>query len=173
MANNYQNKRNNGQNRQQQNNNQQPQQQNPMKAATNMFVDAEARTATFKKTCNFNGLNKTGTFVAKYPTITDRIAIGSMRAKMLGGAPSQSVDTYTDDLAFMVAYLKVLLVKTPNWFDLTKLEDDTLLRELFQEVSNWVADFRQSNVAGENGGFGATADDEEDMGSDEAVPGSN
>ena len=75
--NNYQNKRNNGQqNRQQQNNNQQVNQQNPMKAATNLIVDAEARTATFTKTCNFNGLNKTGTFVAKYPTITDRIAIG-------------------------------------------------------------------------------------------------
>ena len=172
--NNYQNKRNNGQqNRQQQNNNQQVNQQNPMKAATNLIVDAEARTATFTKTCNFNGLNKTGTFVAKYPTITDRIAIGSMRAKMLGGAPSQSVDTYTDDLAFMVAYLKVLLIKTPKWFDLTKLEDDAILRELFHEVSNWVTDFRQSNVASENGGFGTTADDEEDMGSDEAVSGSN
>lgn len=173
--NNYQNnRRNNGQNRQQQNNQQQGNnQQSALKTATNLITDAEARTVTFTKTCNIGRFNKTGTFVAKFPTITDRIAIGSMRAKMLGGAASQSVDNYTDNLAFMVAYLKVLLIKTPKWFDLTKLEDDETLSELFQEVSNWVNTFRQSNIAGEDGGLGSTADDEENMDGDEAVQGSN
>lgn len=163
--NNYQNNK--------RNNRQQANQQNSMRNATNLIVDAESRTVTFTKTFNFNGLNKTGTFVAKYPTVTDRIAIGSMRAKMLGGAPSQSVDTYTDDLAFMVAYLKVLFIKTPKWFDITKLEDDAILSDLFQEVSKWVNDFRQSNITGENGGFSTTTNDEEDMDSDETVQSSN
>ena len=37
--------------------------------------------------------------------VAARLRIGTLRAKLVEGAPAQSVDTVTDDIAYMIAYL--------------------------------------------------------------------
>jgi hypothetical protein len=140
---------------------------------TNMITDAEARTLTLTLSCNVNGFHKTGTFKAKYPSITDRIAIGSLRAKLLDGAPSRSVDNFTDNLSFIVAYLNVLLVKKPGWFDMSTMDDVSVVDELYTEVAKWVDNFRLSTQRGEDVGHSDTATDETNMESNEAVSSSD
>ena len=59
--------------------------QDNMDKATGALLDASQRELKFTQKVNVNGFNKTGTFVAGIPTIAQRIQIGVIRARMLGG----------------------------------------------------------------------------------------
>ena len=37
--------------------------------------------------------------------------------KLEDGAPAQSIDNLTDDIAYMIAYLTVALIETPKWWN--------------------------------------------------------
>lgn len=108
-----------------------------------MIVNTEERTCTLTKNYRVGGEVHSGSvFVAKYPSIIDRITIGSIRAKLLDGAPQESIDNMTDDFAYMIAFLQVTLTKAPKWFSLETIEEIDVLRDLFYSVVNWVNSFR-------------------------------
>ena len=67
------------------------------------IVDKDSKTYSFEKTISIGGETKTGAFTAKYMGIGARLRMGAIRAKLLDGAPNQSIDTVTDDIAFMIA----------------------------------------------------------------------
>ena len=140
-----------------------------LRKATQIVTDKEARTCTFTKTYKVHGRNKTGTFTFKYPSLVDRMQIGVSRAKMLDGVSEKSLDRVTSDLTYMIAYIGKLCIKQPKWFNLNTLEEYEIISDLFEEASNWVSTFRQELEAGEDAGYSDTANDEDDMDSDEAV----
>ena len=116
-------------------------------------VDKESKTYSFEKTVTMEGgIKKTGAFTAKYPGIGARLRMGALRAKLLEGAPNQSIDGGTDDIAYMIAYLTVALTKTPQWFNPMSIDDYDDLRELYMEVYNFVVAFREANEQGANAG---------------------
>lgn len=125
------------------------------------IVDQESKTYSFQKTVSIGGEKKTGAFVAKYMGIGARLRMGSLRAKLLDGAPNESVDTLTDDIAYMIAYLTVTLTKRPNWFNFEDLDDFSDLRELYQEVYNFTQNFRAKNEQSTNAGSSKDASGEE------------
>lgn len=130
--------------------------------AKNLIVNAEERTATIKKDYKVNGeLHKNAVFVAKYPSVIERITIGTIRAKLLDGAPLQSIDKMTDDFSYMVAFLQVTLTKAPKWFNLEELEELDVLRDLFYTVVGWVNSFRREIEDTEDAGSGSATSDEE------------
>ena len=108
-------------------------------------VDNESKTYTFEKEISISCKKRKGTFIAKYLGVAARLRIGTIRAKLLDGAPSQSVDTLTDDIAYMIAYLQVALTKTPNWWDIEQLDDISDLRDVYLEVYNFNQFFREKN----------------------------
>lgn len=121
-------------------------------------IDNESKTYTFNKTVTMNGGKKQeGTFKAKYLGVTARLRIGTIRAKLLDGAPAQSVDTMTDDIAYMIAYLTVALVETPKWWSYDALDEFTELREMYMEVYEFNQSFRHNDGASADAGRGEDA----------------
>ena len=116
------------------------------------IINKENKTYSFEYTMSMMGKKQTGTFVARYMGIGARLKLGTIRAKLLDGAPIQSVDTLTDDLAYMIAYLSVGLVNTPKWFNYDEIDDYEDLKNLYLEVFNFMNNFRGKNEQSSNAG---------------------
>lgn len=127
------------------------------------IIDEESKTYSFEKEIHVNGHLMKGTFVAKYMGVAARLRIGTLRAKLLDGAPSQSVDTVTDDIAYMIAYLTVALVKVPSWWNYDELDEIKELRETYQEVYEFVQSFRGRNGSNSNAGDSSAASSQENV----------
>lgn len=119
-----------------------------IKKATQLITDADARTCTFTKTYKVHGHNKTGTFTFRYPSIMDKVQIGVARAKMLDGAPEQSIDTYTSNFSYMICYIGKLCIKQPSWFNVNMIDETDVITDLFTEVTKWVDNFRYEMESG-------------------------
>lgn len=124
-------------------------------------IDNESKTYIFEKTISIGNKKRTGTFIAKYMGVAGRLRIGTIRAKLLDGAPSQSVDTLTDDIAYMIAYLTVALVKAPTWWNYDEIDEVSDLRELYLEVYNFIQSFRGQNESNTNAGDSSDATSKE------------
>ena len=120
-------------------------------------IDPDSKTYSFEKELSMEGKKMKGAFVAKYMGISARLKLGTIRAKLLDGAPIDSVDTMTDDIAYMIAYLSVALVKTPRWFNYDAIDEYNDLRDLYFEVYNFMQSFREQNGKSANVGSGKDA----------------
>lgn len=128
------------------------------------IIDNETKTYTFQKTMTINGgEKKDGTFKAKYMGVAARLRIGTLRAKFLDGAPAQSLDNLTDDIAYMMAYLTVALVEKPNWFSFEVLDEFPELRDLYREVYEFNQSFRRNDGTSADAGRGEDAAGKEDV----------
>ena len=121
------------------------------------IVDSESKTYTFEKEVSVEGEKKKGTFTVKYMGVAARLRLGTIRARLLEGAPSQSVDPLTDDIAYMIAYLTVSLTKAPNWWDYDKIDDVSDLREVYMEAYKFMRSFRGQNEQSANAGDSSTS----------------
>lgn len=126
-------------------------------------IDSDSKTYTFTQTITVSGRKQTGTFVAKYMGITARLRLGTIRAKLLDGAPTQSVDALTDDIAYMIAYLNVALIKYPNWWNYDNLDSVEELRDMYLEVYRFMQKFREQNAESSNVGSGTAANSTSNM----------
>ena len=70
------------------------------------------------------------------------------------------MDTVTDDIAYMISYLDVSLVKRPSWWDFNHIDDINDLRKLYQKVYDFVERFRVHSRGSADDGAGSTADSE-------------
>lgn len=127
------------------------------------IIDQDSKTYSFNRTMTVSGKKQSGTFVAKYMGITARLRLGTIRAKLLDGAPIQSVDTLTDDIAYMIAYLNVSLIKFPAWWNYDNLDSIEELRDMYLEVYNFMRKFREQNEEGSNAGRGTIPSGAENM----------
>lgn len=114
------------------------------------IIDNEKKRYTFQHTIHTADGAKEGTFTARIMSVMDRLALGSQRAKLLGGAPLASIDGVTDDIAYMIAFLQVTLVDSPDWFDFDVMEDLSDLYDLFYEVKAFQDRFRSHSDQGAN-----------------------
>lgn len=114
------------------------------------IIDQDSKTYSFTRTLTVSGKKQTGTFTAKYMGITARLRLGTLRAKLLDGAPTQSIDPLTDDIAYMIAYLNVALIKFPPWWNYDNLDSIEELRDMYLEVYNFMRKFREQNETGTN-----------------------
>lgn len=119
------------------------------------IIDPDSKTYSFNRTITVNGKKQTGAFTAKYMGITARLRLGTIRAKLLDGAPNQSVDALTDDIAYMIAYLNVALIKFPVWWNYDNLDSIEELRDMYLEVYNFVNQFREQNAQSADAGSGS------------------
>lgn len=172
MSNNY-NRNNNKNNAKRNNSNRSNQQSKTPASVANLYFDADARTMTGDFTFNVYGQEKTGRFTFKYPSVAERIRIGTLRAQMMEGAEEKSLDNLTSDLLYIVAFLKVTSVRVPDWFDILDIDDVVGLRRMFTEVQAWVSNFRLTGGRSQYPGDSKTTSNEETLGSDETVSGSN
>jgi len=85
-----------------------------------------------------------GRFVTHMPTPLDLIRAGIMQARLLGNAPKDSVDAYTDEIAFMISRLSFTLEERPEWFNdpLGMTDAIPLIQAVYEEVASFEAFFR-------------------------------
>lgn len=127
-------------------------------------VDNESKTYTFQKTISMSGgEKKTGSFTAKYMSVADRLRVGTLRARLLEGAPEPSLDVLTSDIAYMMAYLSVSLVKTPSWWNYEDIDEIEDLKDMYLEVMKFLEFFRGQNEQNTNAGSGSITPSKETM----------
>ena len=127
------------------------------------IVNKENKTYTFKMEISVGGKMLEGSFTAKYLSISDRLKLGTLRAKLLDGAPSQSVDVFTDDLAYMIAYLQVGLKQTPSWWDYEELESIEDVKRVYLEVAEFNDRFQRQNATNRHAGSGSDNNSKETL----------
>lgn len=115
----------------------------------------------------------TGTFSVKYPSLMEKMRIGTLRAQYLMGMPSSSVDVITDNIAFMTATLNVVVTDAPKWFDLNKMDDYEVLEAIFEPYKEWSDTFRRRDEPSSTSGSGKDADNEENLENDENIQSSD
>ena len=76
-----------------------------------------------------------GAFTTRILNIKDTLDVGIMKAKLLGGAASQSVDIVTDMYLEQIAHLTFSLEDSPEWAkDLMGLDDIEVVDAIYKEV---------------------------------------
>lgn len=87
-----------------------------------------------------SGSEKIGNFTVKRLTIGEQATIGVTKAKF---AQSLQVDSGTDQLLHMFAYLKHALMEKPEWFKPEDLFDDDLVLAVYRRCLSFEASFRK------------------------------
>lgn len=91
---------------------------------------------------------RTGRWVVCRPTMGQEIKVGVDYSRLRtpeGGAEPVDIEPMRDNLAFMVATLKHVIVQRPEWFaaDPGECRDDALVCELFEKYAAWKDSFRR------------------------------
>lgn len=78
-----------------------------------------------------------GEFTSKILTIHERSQSGSLRAMLGAGQPSNSFDSMTSELNYMVSHMTYSLIEKPDWAEnLRALEDPGIIQAIFEEVDS-------------------------------------
>lgn len=118
-------------------------------------------------TLDKNGFH--GEFTFKYPSLMDKMRIGTTRAKFLSGLSSDMVDVLTDNIAFMSATLMVVCIKAPKWFNLEDMDDYEVLESVYEGYKKWADTFRRDNNEGRDEGDSRATSDEKIVEGDETL----
>lgn len=119
------------------------------------------RKHTFTVDANVQGEAVSGEFTAHYPSIKDEIKIQSILSGLLQGADLENYPLKTYNTAYALAYLEVVLEKSPEWFDADKIDDTDVIFTVYGEVMKFVNSFRTTDGGNENKGSGDKAEDTE------------
>ena len=125
---------------------------------------------TFNKTFQIDYFSEiedrrySGTFTTKKLTIGDLSKLGLRKTQLSGGysfdeETGKGVDPATFMLNEMIAHCEIALIQKPDWFIPEELVDTTLLRNVYEEVASFEADFynriKQANQGEELSSSGA------------------
>jgi hypothetical protein len=86
-----------------------------------------------------------GRFVTHMPTPMDLMRAGVMQARLLGSTPRESVDAFTEEIAYIISRLSFVLDERPDWFvdPLSMVDAVPLLQQIYGEVASFEAFFRR------------------------------
>ena len=127
----------------------------------NEFVNLNSRTKDIEIKTKIQGKEVKGTFTVKFPSILDTIDIEVNLAKVLKDADLKTISNMGYTLAASVCYLNKLLVKTPDWFDMNKVDNPDLIYELYAKAREFENSFRKQNGEDEPRGDSPKSDSEE------------
>lgn len=86
-----------------------------------------------------------GEFECILPNLDGMVRMGQLRSDIIG---NRMVDLGTQEMAVAMADCKVCLTKSPEWFDMTKIHDVSLLFKVYKEVANHRAQYFPENRGG-------------------------
>lgn len=115
------------------------------------LVNGSRKTTTVDVDCTDVDPAYIGKFKFHYPSLVERVKIGTDQANMLNGLPKQSIDVQTNNIAYASAILMNVVDYCPNWFKLNQIGDPSVLYKVFNAYSEWVDSFRQSAKQPETG----------------------
>lgn len=108
-----------------------------------------------------------GTFIVRYPNQYDRMLMGLKRAEMASGL---ELDVTTDNLIHMFSTLDTILIKKPEWFDISNPEISyEMIIMIYKEYAEWVGNFRNKNTGSDSKGDSVSTDGTPTVGGTEEV----
>lgn len=127
------------------------------------FTDLSARTKEIEFETKIQGKDVKGTFLVKFPSLRDRIAIETKLSQLIAGADVNNIKTKTYLLAEAICYLERLIVKKPDWFNLEIIDDPDTITSLYNEVLDFINSFRKEDGSNESEGNSDKSMDKEPM----------
>lgn len=116
------------------------------------FVELQnGKKHTFHIKGKVNDKKVEGDFTCKYPSIMDQVAINATATGLLKGADPSILGQNIVDQAYNLAACKVLIIESPDWFNLETLDDIETLNEIVKEMAAYAKTFRQEDGEGEPG----------------------
>lgn len=91
------------------------------------------------------GTDVKGQFKCKYPSVLDEIQIEVQSSNLIREANPSTLSNATYDVSYMIAYNNVLLEEKPQWYDLDILDNYQIIIEVYNEIKNFVDNFRKGN----------------------------
>jgi len=87
-----------------------------------------------------------GSFQSRVPSIGDIIQIGILESSYYSGVTNRAtLSPEIQNIAFMKATLKVLLVNWPSWFKIEELDNLALLESIYVQHALVVESFRKNS----------------------------
>lgn len=127
------------------------------------FTNLNSRQKEINFKTTIQGKEVEGTFVVKFPSLRDRIAIEAKLSEILGGADLINIKTDAYMLAEGICYLERLIVKKPDWFNLEAIDDPDTIIKLYNEVLAFINSFRSKDESDEPKGVSGQSMDKESM----------
>lgn len=110
------------------------------------LIEGSRRTKVVNIDCSDLGYDEyIGKFKFHYPSIVERVKIGTDQANFLNRLPRESIDVYTNNSAYIMATLMNVVDYCPDWFKLNVIGDYRVLEKVFNVYSKWVDSFRKSS----------------------------
>lgn len=127
------------------------------------FTNLNSRQKEIEFKTTIQGKEVEGTFVVKFPSLRDRIAIEAKLSEILDGADLINIKTDAYMLAEGICYLERLIVKKPDWFSLEAIDDPNTIINLYNEVLAFINSFRKEDESDEPKGDSGQSMDKESM----------
>lgn len=125
----------------------------------NNIMKGTRHTHTFNVDFSHIDPNFVGSITVRRPSLMDHVQIGVKRTQLLGGVPV--VDTFTDNIATMVATLDTVVSTTPEWFNVFSPDlDYDILEDVYKQYVKWYNSFR--GATGETNPKGDSTDQRSD-----------
>lgn len=106
---------------------------------------ANERVKEFEIKGKIQGEDVKGKFKAKYPSVLDTLEIQKINSNLLKGANPNTLANITYDTAYMMAFLEVLLLEKPEWFDYSVIDNVDIIFDTYKEVYDFVESFRSGD----------------------------
>lgn len=127
------------------------------------FTNLNSRQKEIEFKTTIQGKEVEGTFIVKFPSLRDRIAIEAKLSEILDGADLINIKTDAYLLAEGICYLERLIVKKPDWFNLEAIDDPGTIIDLYNEVLAFINSFRSKDESDELKGVSGQSMDKESM----------
>ncbi|MBU5669511.1 hypothetical protein KQI68_06620 [Peptoniphilus sp. MSJ-1] len=114
------------------------------------YLDIDKRQHTFNIKTTVFGKEVEGEFTCKYPSVLDSVKIQVLASRYLEGADNENIFDRAVVQAFKLASLDVLLVKKPDWYDIDNLDRFETIDDIYREVDNFTATFRNEMYKSED-----------------------
>lgn len=114
------------------------------------FIDINKRHHKFHIKTKIFGKEVEGDFICKFPSVLDSLKIQVQASKYVEGVDTADLFETTLIQALELATIDVLLIKKPEWYDPSEIDDYEVISQVHKEIQDYTRTFREQLHKGED-----------------------
>lgn len=127
------------------------------------FIDINKRHHKFHIKTKIFGKEVEGDFICKFPSVLDSLKIQVQASKYVEGVDTADLFETTLIQALELATIDVLLIKKPEWYDPSEIDDYEVISQVHKEIQDYTRTFREQLYEGNDSGNSTESTDTEVM----------
>lgn len=127
------------------------------------FIDINKRHHKFHIKTKIFGKEVEGDFICKFPSVLDSLKIQVQASKYVEGVDTADLFETTLIQALELATIDVLLIKKPEWYDPSEIDDYEVISQVHKEIQDYTRTFREQLHEGNDSGNSTESTDTEVM----------